>query len=51
MVLEDLFAAFAERRERNAKAAIGGFGARDGLKKQINGSAAFHRGELRADVR
>ena len=44
MMLENLLAAFAQRRERDAEAAIRRFGACDGLEEQIDGRAAIHRG-------
>ncbi len=50
-MLEDAFAAFAEHGERDAEAAIGGFGAGDGLEEEIDRRAAIERGELRRDVR
>src|SRR6185437_14315785 len=50
MMLESFFAAFAQRRERDAKAAIRRFGACDGLEEQVHGRAAIHGGELGADV-
>ena len=50
-MIEDAVASFVEHRERDAEAAIGGFGAGDRLEEEIDRRAAVERGELRRDVR
>ncbi len=51
MMFADAFASFAEHGERDAEAAIGGFGSGDGLEEDVDGRAAIERGKLRRDVR
>ena len=51
MMFEDALASFAKHREGDAEAAIGGFGAGDGLEEEIDRRAAVERGELCRDVR
>ena len=50
MVRENFLASFTQRRESDAEAAIGRFGAGDGLEEQVHRRAAIHRGKLSADV-
>src|SRR6267143_566747 len=51
MMFQNLLAALAQHFQRDPETAICGFGAGDGLKKQIHGSSAGEGSKLRCDVR